>query len=174
MARADISKAALGKIISSLKPAQLIAIGAFVLTLLSGSFGFGLWLSARLGEADSAGLKSQIAELQAKAAKAESQAAALEQAAEVMRVKERILGLLALYYTYRERALAADATDEDRQKHQEAGRNLFQEVMARARPGGRDQPTVKLRVGKGVKPSVTFESDQTTWPLPPELFATAN
>jgi hypothetical protein len=176
MARADLSNASLAKLAGALKPAQIIAIGVFLVTLVSGSFGFGFWLSARLGEVDSAALKSEVAALKGKAAQAEGRIAALEQSAEVMRVKERILGLLALYYTYRERAAAADATDEDRQKHEEARRNLFREVMDRARPGapGGEQPSVKLRVGKGTRPSLTFESDQTTWPLPPEVFATAN
>ena len=175
MARADLSKASLGKIAASLKAGQIVAIGAFLITLLSGSFGFGFWIAARLGEADAASLKTDIAALKGKAAEAEGRTAAAEQTAEVLRVKERILGLLALYHVYRARAAAPDATDEDRRLQRETGGNLFREIMERAKPGAAGaKPGVRLRVGKGTRPSLTFESDQSTWPLPAELFATAN
>jgi hypothetical protein len=174
MARADLSKASLGKIAALLTPTQIIAIAAFLVTLVSGSFGFGFWLAARLGEVDAAAIKTELAQLKGKAAQAQAQLADAEQKAELLRVKERLLGLMSLYYVYRERAAAPNATDEDRKNYTEVRLNLFKEVMERARPGQPGQPTVKIRVGKGIQPSLTFESDQSTWPLPPELFATAN
>lgn len=175
MARADLSKASLGKIAASLKPGQMIAIGAFLITLLSGSFGFGMWFAGRLGEADAASLKTEIAALKGKAAEAEARSAAAEQTAEVLRVKERIVGLLALYHIYRERAAAADASDEDRRLQRETSGNLVREVMNLAKPGAPGaKPGVRLRLSKGTRPSLTFESDNSTWPLPPELFAAKN
>jgi hypothetical protein len=35
-------------------------------------------------------------------------------------------------------------------------------------------PSVRLRVGKGIRPSLTFESDGSTLPLPASAFATAD
>ena len=35
-------------------------------------------------------------------------------------------------------------------------------------------PSVRLRVGKGIRPSLTFESDGSTLPQPASAFATAD
>jgi hypothetical protein len=175
MARTDLTQASLGKIAASLKPGQIIAISAFVLTLVTSSFGFGIWLATQLATVDAVSLKSEIAALKNNAAEADRRTAAAEQTAEVLRVKERILGLIAIYYAYRDRAAEADATDEDRKREWEATTNLNHEVMERSKSGTSDAPpSVRVRVGKGIRPSLTFESDGSTLPLPVGPFATAD
>jgi hypothetical protein len=175
MARTDLSQASLGKIAASLKPGQIITIGAFVLTLVTGSFGFGFWLATQLAAVDAASLKSEIATLKSSGAEADRRVAAAEQTAEVLRVKERILGLIAVFSAYQERAEMDDATDEDRERMVEAARNLQEEVLKLAEAGSSDAPPkVRLRIGKGTRPSLTFESDGSTVPLPAFPFATAD
>jgi hypothetical protein len=152
----DPSKISMGQLFDSLTPAQLVAIVSVALSVVGGAFGFGYGARGYLAD-------NQIASV-----------AHTEDTLALLRLKERILGLVNAYYDYRGRVTSRDATDQDRADLAQVEKNLFETVIAFTKQGLPGAgPKVRVRLGKGIHPSLTFEDDQTTYPLPVQLFAQA-
>lgn len=159
------SRVTVGQLFARLTPAQLVAIGTVLVGLLGGTFSFGYWTHERLAEVTTTKLQLRVQDLEGKLSHAEETLA-------LLRLKERVLGLLASYYVYRSRAESSEATEQDRSDLAQVKKNLFDEVMHNVQSGS---PTaVRVRLGKGIRPSLTFEDDETTWPLPSEIFGVAD
>ncbi len=159
------SRATVGELFARLTPGQLVAIGSVLVGLLGGTFSFGYWTRERLAEVERTRLQLRVQNLENKLTHADDSLA-------LLRLKERILGLLASYYVYRSRADSPQATEQDRNDLIQVKKNLFDEVMRHVQSG--PETAVRVRLGKGVSPSLTFEDDRTTWPLPSEIFGVAD
>lgn len=165
----DSARRSIAQLLGSLTAGQLWAVGGALAALLTGTFGFGYWVSDQ-------GAKVQSSELQRQLGDAISSEKRSEDQLSAMRLKERILGQIALYYSFERDAAAAGATADDRQKFQDVKTQLFQTVMEFSKKTleGEAKPPLRARLGKGVKPTVLFEFDGSEVPLPPVLFAAAD
>ena len=162
----EIEKKSIRELIGMLRPTQAVAVGTVLVSLLTGAFTFGFWSKSQLAKVTESKLQVEITDLTDQAKKTGEEIG-------ILRLKERIIGLLALYYVYRDRAGRDDATDDDQKAFKETAQNLFRTVMRysdRTLDTGAE-PSLRIRVAKGIRPSVRFEFDQTEWPLPEELFA---
>lgn len=171
----DLGQQSIGEILSSLTIKQVWALGGALVVLLAGSFSLGSWTGNQL-------MRSELNRAEAEKIQLESQVKGLTETKEqaegiidLLRIKEKILAQIALYHSYKARASTADATTEARDRFAKQGEELFRTVneYARKTMAGESEPSVKVRVGKGAQPSVVFEFDQTSFPLPAELFAIA-
>ena len=167
-------------LIGLLRPAQIVTIAAFFVTLVTGAFGFGFWAgetkeaaSHGITKIDLATAKTTILGLNASVDDKHKDAA-------LMQTKIRFLDLLTRWYETRQEYEKA-AASEDKQgarsasdKHGKVTQNLRNFVLKldeRSRTGDAQQ-AVQANLGKGIAPTLFFVRDKTTYHLPKAPFAT--
>lgn len=181
-----ITQQSVGELLRALTVGQILAFGSALVTITSGAFAFGYWVSSQVAEGTMSALKvekanveSNVGRLGAELQEREQRLANLDSQLALLRIKDRVLGLLTTYHEYKRRLEACDdsnaCTDDDHSRFDQVRENLFRTVMemANATLGGEGNSAVRVRVGKGATPSITFEADQTTYFLPGEVFAVA-
>jgi hypothetical protein len=181
-----ITQQSVGELLRALTVGQILTFGSALATIASGAFAFGYWTSSQVAEGtisalrvETAKVEGSVGRLEAELQEREQRLANLESQLALLRVKDRVLGLLTTYHEYRRRLEACDesnpCTDDDESRFDQVRKNLFDTVMemGNATLGGEGTPAVRVRVGKGARPSITFEADQTTYSLPGEVFAVA-
>ena len=181
----DIEKLDLKTLTGLLRPGQITAIAAFLVTLTTGAFGFGFWMGESLEATAHSATKLAVQRAEDDAARAKSEIEALTAAAEDMRgdaaflqTKLRLLELLTLWHQTRQEVERTPPDDQETfsaaiDKFDAVSENLVQFVLqgVERSEAGTAEPALRARLGKGVAPTMYFEKDQTAYRLPPELFS---
>ena len=164
----DPGQQSIREILSSLKIKQLWAVGGDFVVLLGGAFTFGAWTDKQFMEVKLNQSQDKVSTLTSKIEEAES-------IIDLLRIKEKILAQIALYHGYESRASKPDATAEELEQFDQQAMKLYRTVndYARKTLEGESKPSIHIRIAKGTQPSVVFEFDQTSFPLPAGLFAIA-
>jgi hypothetical protein len=171
----DLASMSVSRILGSLTPSQLFKVGAVSVTMLSGAFAFGAWLGTTLEQPKQATLELALAQAQDGLTRAQADIQELQGRATTSQIKERVLGFLVMYHDSREKARREDASEEQRRTHQEFARNLFEYVMGHVRKSESGEAVFRVALIKGIDPALTFVNDpKSTWPLPCEIFCTAD
>ena len=176
----DLSRKGIGELAGSLTAGQLVAVVTVAAGLVTSSFGVGLWLGQTVENTAHENTKLALARAEDRVARAEAAAADLEEDRDrltadqaFLQTKNQFLGLLVLWHDARNEVSEGDPSPEVERRYDELSRNLVgfvRDVVERSR-SGEAGAEVRARLGKGIEPTITFERDQSTFPLPPMFFA---
>ncbi len=178
----DLSKTSLGELVGALTASQMVAVVTVAAGLVTSSFGFGYWLGGTLESTAHAATKLALTLVEDERDRSAGEVTNLQ--AEIGRItevqsflqtKEVFLGFMVLWHDARQRVDAGDADPELSRRYDELSGNLFDFVMdlVQRSASGEAKAQVRARLGKGIQPTITFEQDNSNFPLPYELFATA-
>jgi hypothetical protein len=167
----DLSKVSVGKLVSRLTPGQLWKIGGALIVLLSGSFYFGYWISSNIYQTKISKITADLDSIKTKNSKIEEKLRDRENRIQLLHLKELLLGKIVLYRHYQAEA-QREGTSEVRKLYKDTGDDLIDYVndLKKKTIDGEAKPTSEIHISKGIVPSLTFEFDKATVPLPRELF----
>lgn len=191
MSDTDVSKLALGRILASLTTGQTVAIIAFMVMLVTSGFSLGYWLAATAerqrytNEAtqhaatrlELARIGDGVIRMEADLDSARKDLARLQADQAFLQTKSQVLGLLVLFNEAEQQVQTAEGEAEEAEawsNYQGVADRLFNVVMDLndRSAAGEAQVAVRARLGKGTEPTLTFEQDGSTYPLP-GIFKTA-
>ena len=175
----DLSQLSVARIFHYLRPAQLVAIGSILIAVISGAFGFGLWLGTTIERPKQASLEIKLSQLADEKNKqmvenSELQSTIKKQREQIvfLQTKERFLSLMTINY----QGYYPDWKEETKKSLERLSYKtrepLFRFVMdlVRKSESGEAELSVHARLGKGMEPTLKFEFDETLWRLPPDMF----
>jgi hypothetical protein len=175
----DLSQLSVASIFRYLRPAQLVAIGSILIAVISGAFGFGLWLGTTIEKPKQASLEIKLSQLSDENNKQMVENSELRSKIEKQRgkivflqTKERFLSLMTIHYQGYYPAWKEETKNSLERLSHETREPLFRFVMdiVRKSESGEAGPSVHARLGKGMEPTLKFEFDETLWRLPPDMF----
>ena len=171
----DLSKKGIGELLGSLTAGQLVAAVTVAAALVTSSFGFGVWLGQTWERTGHERTKLALDRAEDKVAGLETELERVTADQAFLQTKNRFLGLLVLWHDARAKMEEGDPSPELEERFDELSRNLFDfvmEVVDQSR-SGTAEPAIRAHLGKGIEPTIRFERDGSTFPLPQRLFATA-
>lgn len=171
----DVSKKGIGELVGSLTAGQLVAVVTVAAGVVTSSFAFGVWLGQTWERTGHEETKLALDRAEDKVADLETELERVTADQAFLQTKNRFLGLLVLWQDARAQTEEGDASSELEQRFEELSHNLHELVMdvVEQSRSGEAKPEIRARLGKGIEPTITFERDGSTFPLPQRLFATA-
>lgn len=172
----DPAKLSLGRIFGALTTGQVVAISAFLIGLATTGFSLGYWLAGTAGTVTQEETRLALVRAEAEAEDLRDELSKLRADQAFLQSKAHVLGLAVMWHDLSGRIEAGEEEADLHDKFDGVSDTLFHFVVDAAgrSAAGEAETPVRVRLGKGTSPSLTFERDGSTFPLPGPLFATAD